>query len=376
MLQIKKESVKRESPEAPTPDSTTVESKSYVCGEEVLVHLNDERFYLGFLAKLRFKESKCLVKFGDNTVKWVALKNVTRMTCTSTTTQFCHVCNIDTMPEDICVCDICANAYHRKCHKPEVSVVDTTVWACSLCKEKQRINRLQAVNSVSSTVVPKIIKLPYDLNSLQWDIHHRINNLGIYCYCGGSGDWFINMLQCCKCLQWFHEKCVKSLVYPLYLGDRFYVYLCSVCNEGTEFVRRIEMNWSDLVHLALFNMTAYKPQKYYDVDMNILPYLDNHWNSMYLPPKILNVPVDDRKVYVVNALLKDTNQRFEYQGKKPTNMWGLRLKLPPKPPRFSLPTQVPINENLLHHQLRNKLNLNILPPPKKYLYLCLILFDF
>lgn len=43
---------KRESLEAPTPDSTTVESKSYICGEEVLVHLNDERFYLGFIAKV------------------------------------------------------------------------------------------------------------------------------------------------------------------------------------------------------------------------------------------------------------------------------------------------------------------------------------
>lgn len=63
------------------------------------------------------KEAECLVKFGDNTVKWVALKNVTRMTCMSTITQFCNVCNIDNMPEDICVCDNCANAYHRKCHK-------------------------------------------------------------------------------------------------------------------------------------------------------------------------------------------------------------------------------------------------------------------
>lgn len=43
---------KRESPEAPTPDSTTVESKSYICGEEVLVNLSDERFYLGFIAKV------------------------------------------------------------------------------------------------------------------------------------------------------------------------------------------------------------------------------------------------------------------------------------------------------------------------------------
>lgn len=62
--------------------------------------------------------------------------------------------------------------------------------------------------------------------------------------------------------------------------------MCSVCNAGTEFIRRIEMDWSDLVHLALFNMTAFKPQKYYDVDINILPYLENHLTSMYLPPNV------------------------------------------------------------------------------------------
>ncbi|XP_050441685.1 PHD finger protein 19 isoform X2 [Adelges cooleyi] len=364
MLQLKKE-MKRDNLEAPAPDSTTAESKSYVCGEEVLVHLKDDRFYLGFIAKLRLKESKCLIKFGDNTVKWVLLKSVTRMSCTSVNTQFCNLCNMEPSVDELCVCDKCANVYHRKCHKPEVVMVDVSVWMCYVCKEKQQINRLQGINSVSSTIVPKAVQLPYDLNSLQWDIHHRINNLGTYCYCGGPGDWFIKMLQCAKCLQWFHEKCLSSLTYPLYLGDRFYVFLCSVCNQGTEFVRRIEMEWADLVHLALFNMTAYKPQKYYDVDVSILPYLENHWNSMYLPPKIVNVPVDDRKVYIVNALLKDTNHRFEFQGKKPANMWGLRLKLPPKPPRYSLPTQVPFNDNLLHHQLRNKLNLNILPPPKK-----------
>lgn len=44
--------VKTESLEAPIPDSTTVENKSYICGEEVLVHLDDERFYLGFIAKV------------------------------------------------------------------------------------------------------------------------------------------------------------------------------------------------------------------------------------------------------------------------------------------------------------------------------------
>lgn len=81
--------------------------------------------------------------------------------------------------------------------------------------------------------------------------------------------------------------------------------MCSVCNVGTEFVRRIEMEWSDLVHLALFNMTAYKPQKYYDVDINILPYLDNHWTSMYLPPKVCLILIQ----YLVTSNYYNTVKR-------------------------------------------------------------------
>lgn len=47
--------------------------------------------------------------------------------------------------------------------QPEVEVTDITVWICFQCKEKQQINRLQVTNSVSSTIVPKVVKLPYDV---------------------------------------------------------------------------------------------------------------------------------------------------------------------------------------------------------------------
>lgn len=50
------------------------------------------------------------------------------------------------------------------CFQPEVIVSDISIWICSLCKEKQQINNsLEVVNSVSSTIVPKNIKLPYDV---------------------------------------------------------------------------------------------------------------------------------------------------------------------------------------------------------------------
>lgn len=62
--------------------------------------------------------------------------------------------------------------------------------------------------------------LYFQLEMLNWDELHRRNDENIYCYCGEKGKWYMQMLQCARCLQWFHAKCIKSLNYPLYFGDR------------------------------------------------------------------------------------------------------------------------------------------------------------
>jgi len=70
-----------------------------------------------------------------------------------------------------------------------------------------------------------IVLVFFQLNALCWDIHHHTNEEDCYCYCGGPGLWFMQMLQCADCHQWFHQNCVKCLHYPLYCGDRSVVYL-------------------------------------------------------------------------------------------------------------------------------------------------------
>ena len=67
---------------------------------------------------------------------------------------------------------------------------------------------------------------------------------------------------------------------------RFYVFVCSMCNYGKEFVRRLELKWVDLVHLMLYNLTVYNAKKYYDLDTVIVPYAIDNWNTLQLPPRV------------------------------------------------------------------------------------------
>lgn len=71
--------------------------------------------------------------------------------------------------------------------------------------------------------------------------------------------------------------------------------MCSICNQGKHFLRRLEMKWVDLVHLMIFNLTSYNSKKYYDLDSVVIPYINDNWHALQLPPKVstLNFHSDD-----------------------------------------------------------------------------------
>ncbi|PNF16326.1 hypothetical protein B7P43_G10835 [Cryptotermes secundus] len=372
----KKESTE-ESPAA--PDSTTKERSGFSEGEDVLQR-KDGQFYLGTIVEVDLVTEQCLIKFGDDTDSWSSFKDLTKLTLPESDL-LCVICKKSQPKTDneIIVCDKCSRGYHHLCHQPHISKESTKPeahWVCKRCLDsmpgkgreskvarKESIRKMCGPRPEPPSVQIEKNKLPYDPDELSWDQSHRSNIEQRYCYCGKDGDWFMQMLQCGRCRQWFHEKCIKCLQYPLYCGDRFYVFVCSLCNYGKEFVRRLEMKWVDIVHLALFNLTIFNTKKYYDLDTVIIPYVNDNWHAFQLPPKILDVSLDERRENILSVLTNNRN-RFKCgrEIKKRTTIWGLRVRLPPHAPSFSLPSVRPVSDALLKELWFGNKRLKFLPP--------------
>ncbi|XP_020293472.1 metal-response element-binding transcription factor 2 [Pseudomyrmex gracilis] len=366
------------------PDSTTKEQRlGFSNGDDVLQH-KDGKFYLGTVVEVDLARERCLVNFMDNTSSWSSFKELTKLSMPDSDVM-CVLCK-KSQPKtdnDIVVCNKCGRGYHQLCHQPQISKQETgadTQWVCKRCMNSQR-TRDSCEARTRETVKESIrkvcsgrdqprphppdsmAKLPYDPDMLSWDAHHRVNAEQIYCYCGLNGEWHAQMLQCARCKQWFHEKCIRCLTHPLYSGDRFYVFVCSMCNYGKEFVRRLEMKWVDLVHLILYNLTVYHAKKYYDLDTVIIPYANDNWYFLQLPSRIRDVSAQVRRESIL-AILTNNRNRFKCgrEIKKRTTIWGLRVRLPPPCPIITLPASGEVDDFVLRRCSAANKRLQYLPP--------------
>ncbi|XP_064226279.1 metal-response element-binding transcription factor 2 isoform X19 [Aotus nancymaae] len=256
-------------------------------GQDVLARWSDGLFYLGTIKKINILKQSCFIIFEDSSKSWVLWKDI-QTGATGSGEMVCTICQEEysEAPNEMVICDKCGQGYHQLCHTPHIdsSVIDSDEkWLCRQCVFATTTKRGGALKKGPNAKALQVMKqtLPYSVADLEWDAGHKTNVQQCYCYCGGPGDWYLKMLQCCKCKQWFHEACVQCLQKPMLFGDRFYTFICSVCSSGPEYLKRLPLQWVDIAHLCLYNLSVIHKKKYFDSELELMTYINENWDRLH-----------------------------------------------------------------------------------------------
>ncbi|KAG5678297.1 hypothetical protein PVAND_007984 [Polypedilum vanderplanki] len=301
--------------------------------EDVLMEGTDGKFYLGTI--INSESEDYLVRFDDNTEKWSNYCKLKKLRASPTKNgvdlSLCVICKVSKEFDVVEICDKCSRGYHRQCIKEYNS---SSRWNCSRCSfDVISISDSEELESISTAeeFTQKPTKFPYDINTLKWDSAHRTNKENVYCYCGLTGSWKEKMLQCCRCRQWFHDKCVKIWSGGKYMlhGDTFFIFCCSVCNEGNEFIRRLQISWRDIIHLIFYDLTITRSQKYHSISKDVVPFILQNADKLFLPPEILKILTKELVEKKITQLVRKLDIFKSVNANKKKILYGLRKKSPP-----------------------------------------------
>ncbi|XP_061434735.1 metal-response element-binding transcription factor 2-like isoform X2 [Lethenteron reissneri] len=340
----------RAAPERPEPDADRKggPTRAPVCrhalGHEVLARWSDGLFYLGTIKKVDRKKGSCYITFEDRSEFWVLWKDIQALGSPPSGEMVCTICQEGSSdsPNEIVICDKCGQGYHQRCHIPNIDselIACEASWQCRQCIFVTTTKRGGALKKGPQARALQTVKLtrPYSLEELEWDAQHRTNMQQVYCYCGGPGEWYLKMLQCCSCRQWFHEACTQCLERPMHFGDRFYLFVCSVCNAGPEYIKRLPLRWVDITQLCMYNLTVVHKKKYFDFEKEVMPFVHDNWDSLQLG-EMADTTRQKRYQCVMHALISNKSKFVcGREIKKKQHLYGLRMRVPPTPPSISLP---------------------------------------
>ncbi|MEQ2194159.1 mitochondrial transcription factor 2, partial [Xenoophorus captivus] len=102
----------------------------------------------------------------------------------------------------------------------------------------------------------------------------------------------------------------------------------------------------DVVHLCLYNLSVIQKKRYFDSEIQLMPYINENWELLQLG-KLANTPRSERYEKVLEAL--NVNSYMFMSGKevkKKKHLFRLRIFFPPAPPNCTEPTYTVMGEPL------------------------------
>ncbi|XP_049530964.1 polycomb protein Pcl [Anopheles darlingi] len=334
------------------------EPVEYRINQDVLVRHPDGRLYLGTVIGMH--DMQYQVQYDDNRVEWTNKDALNKLDSEDARMKdsICTICDERKSTERTRNCCFCLRGFHTSClpFDERLIIIQSkpwfSDWHCKDCHEKvtpeeRTLDYFEERDVLNKRIqMPRMpiwpeglepltdrSQLPYIFDRLIWDPLHRVNTSGQYCYCGTFGLWKREMIMCRRCKQWFHSHCIKSLQFPIFLGDPFYFFLCSICNHGHEFVRRLEISWRDLVHLVLYNLIMRTDNRYFSAENAIAPYIEENLRTLQLPDHILRMTVPNRLKSIIKTLRKN-KESFKHlktitEGNEFRGVWSLKHNFPP-----------------------------------------------
>ena len=97
-------------------------------------------------------------------------------------------------------------------------------------------------------------------------------------------------LECYQCRRIFAQNeiaYIQNFRYDTLIADDFYAYLCAQCGNGEEKVHRLNLEWDDVVLIAMLNLGANgenEESKYFSVP-EVKEFLDEHWDIFWILDK-------------------------------------------------------------------------------------------
>ena len=143
-----------------------------------------------------------------------------------------------------------------------------------------------------------------------------------YCYCGATGDWYLKMIQCEKCLNWFHINCLTDILKDSLLnyyatGNLYFILFCRMCRPTLpekelkgqgELLLRMGMTLNEAVMLTFYQLQEGDG----DNRGNFRNFEEELWRSIetalrWLPVRMKGIKKGDLKNVVLRHFRVDTN---------------------------------------------------------------------
>lgn len=177
------------------------------------------------------------------------------------------------------------------------------------------------------------------------------------------------------------KNCFCSFKILIVFCFRFYIFVCSVCNHGKEYVQRLHIKLDDIIQLIFFNLAILHSREFFTLD-EIFLYALNNWKALNLPSSV-RIFLSKIKIYtkkincapffqlqklthsdVTNQILKTVSTRkitFKCREIKKTTEYGLRCQQAPFVPNIVLQQGPPVTERYVKIFCYENYRLHVIP---------------